>query len=456
MKLTLVVPNFRWSNTNPDFLWDYIPYNLCLLGAMVKGKAKVEVIDAYKENLNRTELYTRLSLNKPDVVGITCMIDQHLDAVKYTARVVKNLSLTLRVVVGGAAATVNFKELIQNENIDTVVRGEGENIIQDIVTHPELPNGIMCSVAGGLAYGDMPLPDYSLIDLKSYISTPPTRRSVDSPRLYPYGRVITSRGCPYGCCFCQVNQIMGRKWRGRSADSILEEIAWLKKDYEIESLVFDDDNLLFDMPRAKDIFKGIIRRDLRMPWSMIATAVNKIDLEMIKLMHKSGCKYVNIAIESGVESILHGVIHKPVDLGQAIETARLLQAYGIFVAANFIIGFPGETWNQIRDTLAYAETFGADYTKVFTATPLRHTELWDTCKKLGCLVPGNAWREGQIKTGEFDPRELTILRAFEWDRINFGNPWRKAKIARMMGVSIEGLESIRKETRRRAYEPLHT
>ena len=449
MKLTLVVPNFRWSNQNPDFLWDYIPYNLCLLGAMVKGKCKVEVVDAYKRNLSLSAFKRKIAETKPDVVGITIMIDQHMEAGLWAAREVKNVSPIITVVLGGASATVNADILYGDSNVDIVIMGEGEALTDDIIMSGNKGFGIWSGRVNEL--DSLPLPDYSLIHLPSYINTPPTRKSVDSPRAYPYGRILTSRGCPYGCCFCQVSQIMGSRWRGRSVESVLEEIAWLKKDYGVRSLVFDDDNLLYDTLRAKEIFKGMIRRDLAMPWSMIATAVNKIDLPMIKLMKRSGCKYVDVAIESGVPRVLKDIIRKPITLNDAIETVRLVKAHGIFVAANFIIGFPGETWQEIRDTLDFADWFNADYTKVFTATPLTHTRLWDMCVDGGYLVKGDAWRQGQISTPEFSPQELTVLRAYEWDRINFTNPNKRKRIAMMMGISEGELEVIRKNTRRRVY-----
>lgn len=416
---------------------------------MLKSVAKVEIIDAYKEDLNRTQLYTRLSLNKPNVVGITMMIDQHLDAAKYAARVVKSLSPDIKVIVGGASATVNAEELIESPSIDVVIKGEGEGVIQSAVSNPS--NKKLVEPLLHLRLDTLPRPNYSLINLKSYISNPPIRKSVDSPRLYPYMRVITSRGCPYGCCFCQVEHIMGKMWRCRSVDNVLDEIAWLKRDYGIKSLVFDDDNLLYDTDRAKYIFRGMIHRDLAMPWSMIATAVNKIDSEMVKLMKRSGCKYVNVAIESGVDRVLKDIIHKPITLTSAKSTVYLLQSHGIFVAANFIVGFPGETWQEIRETLDYADWFNADYTKIFNATPLKHTRLWRMCKESNCMVKGDAWREGQIETNEFTPQELTILRAYEWDRINFTNPNKRKRIAWMMGVTEGELDVIRKDTRRRVY-----
>lgn len=455
MKVVLVVPNFRWTGGNKDFLWDYIPYNLCLLGAMIRDIAEVELIDAYKEDLSCEQFFNRLRKSKPDVVGTTVMIDPHLEAGRKVCTMAKMISPSIRTIMGGAASSMNAEDLIKSGYIDIVVKGEGEFAITDAILGINKDNSGIINLPQITDLKVLPPPDYSLIDLPSYISTPPARKSVDSPRAYPYGRIITSRGCPYGCCFCQVESIMGKKWRGRSVESVLGEIAWLKKDYGIRSLVFDDDNLLYDMPRAKSIFKGMIDRGLAMPWSMIATSVIKMDYEMIRLMKKSGCEYVDVAIESGVERVLKEIIRKPIDLHTAMDTVTVLQDEGIFVAANFIIGFPGETWKEIRETIYYAESLGADYTKIFTATPLKNTRLWDMCVSGGHLRPGKDWSQGQIETEEFTPQDLTILRAFEWDRINFSSIDNTKKIAHMMGILPSELNQIRKETRRRAYESLH-
>jgi len=450
VNLTLVVPNFRWSETNKDFLWDYIPYNLCLLAAKVrKNGTMVNIIDAYKEDLETSVFAKRVEKEKPDMVGITTMIDSQLGATLRAAKAVKAVSKKIQVVVGGVSPSMNADILIKAPEIDIIVKGEGEYLMNQITLgyswhgiHQALPIQKL---------NELPLPAYDLIDLKSYINKPPIRKSVDAPCSYPYGRIITSRGCPYGCCFCQVEEIMGKRWRGRSVENVIEEISWLKKDYKIKSLIFDDDNLLYNEKRAKSLFQEMIRRGLTMPWSMIATSVIKMDDEMIGLMAKSGCKYIDVAIESGSRRVQREIIGKRIDLEDAKCVIQDAKEYGIFVAANFIIGFPGETWTEIRKTLKVAEYIDADYTKVFTATPLKHTRLWDMCVKGKCLKEGDSWREGQIETSEFTSKEITMIRAYEWDRINFSSTLKAKKIAGMMGVSLEELNRIRLETRRRVW-----
>ena len=216
-------------------------------------------------------------------------------------------------------------------------------------------------------------------------------------------------------------------------------------------MIFDDDNLLTDRQRAVKIFKGLEK--YKIPWKMIATAAFLLDDELIELMRKSGCIYVDIAVESGTERVLHEVIRKPLKLEKAIEVVKKLKQENIYVAANFIVGFPGETWEEIRQTIKFAEDLGADYIKLFNAVPLPDTRLYQMAKEQNALVEGFDseninWRNGMIETDEFTARDMSILRAYEWDRINFATFEKRKRTADMMGISMKELDAIRKKTRR--------
>ena len=201
-----------------------------------------------------------------------------------------------------------------------------------------------------------------------------------------------------------------------------------------------------------EIFQGMIDNKLDLPWLAIAVSAFKLDEELIKLMGKSGCIYINIAIESGTERVLKKIIKKPINLSSAKNIARIVKQNNIFIAANFIVGFPGETWDEIRKTLQYAQEIDVDYVKIFTPIPLPKTRLWDLCEKSKSLKKGfndnkAMWNSGQIETEEFTSRDLTILRAYEWDRINFLNNEKIEKIALRMNISVNEINEMRKKTR---------
>jgi len=464
-KIVLVVPNFRWRNSMENILWHYIPYGLCMLAAVVENQYKVKIIDAYKENLSEQDFIRKIEAAKPDVVGITVLMDYFGQTMHKAAELVKFVNSNIKIIAGGVYATTNIDKVIADTNIDYLIAGEGEHTFPILLKHIFEKNKIeeegVYYKSKGLVVGtgrcklienldELPLPAYHLINLEEYISEV-SRNSTDRPSKLPYAEVFTSRGCPYHCCFCQVNYIIGRKFRARSASNVLAEIDWLIEKYKIKSVIFLDDNFLIDKQRAIDIMNGLLERNLE--WKMIATAVFLLDDELLELMSKSGCKYIDIAVESGTYRILHEVIHKPIkSFERVIELVRKAQALGIFVAANFIVGFPTETWNEIRSSLEFAEKLNADYTKIFNAIPLPHTELYEEANRLGCLIDGyNSenidWKAGFIQTNEFSAADLLILRAYEWDRINFTDSEKRIKIAKMMNTTEVELKKIRQNTR---------
>ncbi|MFH1148459.1 MAG: radical SAM protein [Pseudomonadota bacterium] len=465
LRLALVVPNYRWVDNDKSVFWHIMPYNLCMLAAMVEDLCEVEIVDAYVDDMDQDRFMTVLKDMNPDLVGITVMMDQFAPAAHVAAGLVKSINPAVRVIMGGVYATVNPDLAMQNTNVDYTVVGEGEYVLRALVGHflgkNPMPARGICYREGGSVKDTgradfiedldaLPLPAYHLIDFTKYSNNAP-RKSVDAPRALPYAWVLTSRGCPIGCAFCQVEKISGRKFRPRSAENLLREIAWLKDTYGIRSIVFADDNLYTDKERAKEIFRGLIDRKLAMPWVSPGTAVFRLDEEMLDLMRASGCEFICIAIESGTDRVLKEIIRKPVDYEYAKKMVKAAKVRGIYVAANFIVGFPTETWEEIRQTIRFAEELDVDYMKLFHAIPLRHTRLWDLCVKEGALKegfdPSNIrWSTGQVKGKEFNPHDLTILRAYEWDRINFSTPAKRQRTAEMMHVSEEELWQIRRET----------
>tara|TARA_Y100000590_G_C15709347_1_gene1009766 strand:- start:651 stop:2288 length:1638 start_codon:yes stop_codon:yes gene_type:complete len=469
-KVLFVVPNYRWIDEDLNALWDMIPWNLCQIAAVIEDIcSEVKIIDAYKNNLSQEELAKQIKDYQPNITGITVLLDQYGKSANIVSKIVKSFSKNIITVLGGVYAMSNPKRAMEDKNLDYVVQGEGEYVFRQIVGFYsgacELPDrGISFRPNGGTKIENrghaefikdldsLPKPAYHLIDFLGYAQNFGDRKSTDAPEAYPYARIVTSRGCPEKCSFCQVPSLQGSYFRARSPDHICDEIEWLKKKYGIKAILFDDDNLHTNKKRAKALFKRMIERDLAMPWTSIATAVFRLDEETIDLMVKSGCRYMDIAIEAGTERVTRNIVLKPLNYKHAKKMVAYARKKGIFVAANFIIGFPTETWEEIRATLNYAEEINVDYVKIFIAIPLRNTEMYDLAKKTNSLImdPLDAetmWTVGGvIKSEHWSEDDLTILRAYEWDRINFSDPKKKKKIADRMGITIEELNKIRRRT----------
>lgn len=466
-KVLLVIPNFKWQKWAINTLWNVYPYNVCLLSAMIEQEYDVVIVDANIDDLSKEEFVAILEKEKPDVIGISVLTNEYSRAGHITAELIKKFNKSIIVVMGGVYATNSYSSIIEDKNVDYVVVGEGEYVFKNLLGYL---NGRNDLPSRGIAYkrngkiittprenfitdlDALPLPAYHKIDFLKYANIIP-KASRDGPREFPYARLLTSRGCSIGCCFCEVGYLAGKNFRSRSPANVIAEIEWLKSEYGIKSVLFDDDNMFLNKDRAKDIFKEMIKRNLDITWNSIETAVFLLDAEMLELMRESGCHYLCVAIESGVERVLKEIIHKPVKFEHAKKMMKKAKELGIDTAANFVIGFPGERWDEIRQTIKFAESFEVDYVKIFIATPLPETELYQIAKSGGYLRENFdfgdiGWSYGLIETDEFTPQDLAILRAYEWDRINFTNPERRKNIARMMGVTEDELNHIRKRTLR--------
>ena len=470
-RILFMMPNFNWIDEDVNALWDLFPWNLCQLASMVEDLSEeVKIIDAYKENLSKEEVIIKIKEFNPDIIGLTVLMDQYHKAAHITTKVIKSVSKKIITVLGGVYATTNPEHAANDKNLDYVVIGEGEFTFRQLVGYTlgacDMPIRGICfknkktkkiENRGHSPFiknlDILPRPSYHLIDFLSY-SNKWMRKSVDQPGAFPYARIITSRGCPEKCSFCQVPSIQGSYFRARTPDHICDEIEWLKKKYGIKAIIFDDDNMFTNEKRSKLLLKRMIERGLNMPWTSLATAVFRLDEEMIDLMVASGCDYIDVAIESGTERVKEEIILKPLDFDYAKKMIKYARKKGIYVAANFIIGFPTETWDEILQTLKLADEIDVDYAKIFNAIPLRNTEMYDLAQMTNSIIMDTTHKNaksvwtvgGVIKSDDWTTDDLTILRAYEWDRINFTDKKKLQRTADRMQISIEELNKIRKKT----------
>ena len=229
MKITLVVPNYRLAKDAEHMYYAYVPYNLCLLAAMIEDICEVEIVDAYADDLSKSDLSNVIRKSAPDIVGITVLMDQMAQTGHQVTEITKNIDRDILTIMGGVYVTMNSTTAIEDENLDYACVGEGEYVLRDFVRFfngeiKELPEkGLVYEKNGKIVNGGrsdfiedldkLPVPAYHLTDFTKYCNKVTRRNSVDSPRIFPYARLYTSRGCPFGCTFCQVGSIAGKKYR---------------------------------------------------------------------------------------------------------------------------------------------------------------------------------------------------------------------------------------------------
>ncbi|MEN6576887.1 MAG: radical SAM protein [Phycisphaerales bacterium] len=464
-KLILVYPNQRWLKDDIVTTWRLDPRTLAVMAAVVRDVVEVELLDANADNLSPEAFRDRLAERRPDYVGLSLLTTEYAPILYQAAEIVKSVSPSIVVIAGGVHVTLHYDEVIRHPAIDYCCRGEGEYVLRELLLHllgdgplPEV--GLIYREGGRVVVQEkavvedlagLPWPAYDLMDFRKYCETDARQGANRFPEL-PGMAMLISRGCPYHCSFCQVASISGRQARVRDPADVVREIQFVQERYGIRSITFFDDNFFVPIQPMKEFLRLMCREKVDIKWQAAGAAIWVLDDEFLDLMQQSGCVGVTVALESGVERVLHNIINKPIaHIDRIPDQIARIHDRGIWVAANFIIGLPGESWEEIRQTVRFAEVCGADYVKFYVAVPLHGTRMYEMAREMGVLggAAGTTtvdWRYGQILSDEWTPKDVSALRVYEWDRINFA-PDRIGKVREIWGTTAEEIHRIRKATR---------
>jgi radical SAM superfamily enzyme YgiQ (UPF0313 family) len=428
MKVLLINPP-RWHELvgkNPSIIEKHRgsnpPLGLLYLAAGVLKSAlfEVEVLDAQPAGLTYAALDTLLRGKQADIVGITAMSFTLVDAVK-TARLVKKTMPGAKTVLGGTHVHLFPEETIGLDGVDYAFMGEAEFAFVTFLkamanqgsrrTVENADEGIGKPVGldkvPGLVYVDergqiikntfepvldldtVPMPPRELLDVRKYSSL--LSRGALSTIL------ITSRGCPFRCAFCDrpLSPITSR-FRVRSPENVLDEIAACV-DMGIRDILFYDDTFTVKHDRVMAICEGILERGLNIRWDM-RTRVNLVDEEMLNLLKRAGCTAIHYGVEAGNNRVLD-VIKKGFGIEKVREVFALTRKVGIETLAYFMIGLPTERERDIADTFSLARSLRPDYAHFTIFSPYPGTEIYRDGLAQG-VIRSDVWREFAR-----DPRE---------------------------------------------------
>jgi len=384
--------------------------------------------------MNFDEIAEVIRQEKPNVVGVTALSVDAYNA-HLIAKTVKSVDKTIKVVVGGCHFTVRVEESLKDENIDFVIVGEGEITIVELVKALEENKpledvkGLVFKKNGKIIRNDprpfnqdldsLPFPAWHLLPMEKYFELCKYLQGYLLIHERQFS-IITSRSCPYACIFCSVRTIMGRGFRPRSPENVIEEMEQLIDKYKIKLLSIQDDNLTFDRKRAEKIFDLMIERGInkKIKWDTPnGLRADTLDEPLLRKMKESGAVHIYVSPESGSQRVVNEIIGKKLDLNAVENVVRICHKINLKINLFFVIGLPGETKEDIQKTIKFANKMrelGA-IPSYAIARPTFGTDLYKLCKEKGYLIKDdrdlektllNSEDEGAIQTPEFTPEEL--------------------------------------------------
>lgn len=444
-----------------------LPLGLMYIAAVLqKNGYTVEILDAFMAGADFEEkngesvtiglpfkrIKEDIQARKPDIVGIAGPFTSQIGHAIQTSKAAKEANPDILTVVGGPHVTLVPREFLTEANsVDIAVTGEGEYAMLEIAQYLEGKKPL--SQIAGITYrqngkvtlnerrpfiedlDELPYPAYDLVDMEQYLG--PSKigyRSFQNRAV----SMVTSRGCPFNCCFCSVHLHMGQGFRAHSAKYVLDHIQYVVDNYKVKNIFFEDDNLTLDLKRFEAICDGIIERKIKIGWETPnGVRADRLTLELLWKMKQSGCKSVFVGVESGDQQILDKVVCKSLDLNRVVEFAKNSHEIGLKTGAFYIIGFPGETKQNMQRTVDFALEMKRKYDvgmHLFAATPNYGTKLYEECKAKGYIDADLSWnsfaqaRQARgvplITTDEFTPEEVKEIAAkalAEYKKIHLAN-----------------------------------
>lgn len=353
-----------------------------MAGVLQENNIDVEILDASAEDMDFKDVEKELLKRKPDLVALTALTPTIGRALE-TAQVVKETLPDSIVVMGGYHPTFNFIETLEDENVDIVIRGEGEyimlNLVQalenqsslhdvkgivfedknskEIVVNPEAPLIQDLDELPFPALNLLPMKKYRLLDMDTHMTT-----------------MITTRGCPMQCSFCSSAAMHGKKIRERSVENIVDEIEYLKTNYDIDTIAFMDDTFTLKKRKVMAICDEILKRNIEIVWGC-TSRVDTLDEKLLKKMKEAGCITIFIGVESADQQQLDNMC-KNTTIAKIENAFKIAHKLKIRTIASVALGMPGDTKEIMNKTVKFVHKLKPNYAIYSLATPYPGTRFY--------------------------------------------------------------------------------
>ena len=394
MKVLLVNPKLRLDNILPVLGLGY-------LANAIKDNHAVKILDCMKEDFTLEDYERYLMDYKPDVVGIQCFTYDIYVVAEYL-KVTRRILPDAVTMIGGPHPTAMPGESMGffGNTLDYAFRSEAEEGLPELlklIASKSVINDNLSKVnnliwrngdqivANPITY----IPDISKLGMPAWELMPPDTYP-KSPfsafyKKFPVAPIITSRGCPYDCIYCQAGLMSGTHMRYRPVSLVIEEIRYLQRTFGVKEFQIIDDNFTLNRKYVIDFCNALARNNMDILWTCPnGVRLDTLNDEMVEAMKSSGCYVISAGIESGSDRVLQ-FIKKQETIGVIREKVAMIQKHGIDVIGFFMLGFPTETPAEMKQTIQLSKELGLLRAIFFLFHPLPGTELYANLEHSGEL-----------------------------------------------------------------------
>ena len=391
---------------------------VCNLAAVARRAGyRVGLVEACSLGLSLEETVSAVAEHRPSFVGLSALT-LSINSAASVARRLKEIDPKIKIIIGGAHITAVPRLTMELfPHFDVGALGEGEELILDLLFALEAEEDL--SSVAGIAYrrGEdivstsgrpfieemdrLPFPAFDLLPRFPGAYHPGPFRF----RQLPAVSLVTSRGCPNKCTFCD-RSVFGSRCRAYSPEYIISMLKWLISSYGIREVLFEDDTFFVLPGRVREICESMLVEEIDLSWSCLAR-VNTVDPEILALLKRAGCWQIGYGIESGSQRILD-LVGKGIRLDAVRRAVRWTKEAGILSKGFFITGHPTENEESLGETIDFATSIPLDDMTVTMLTPFPGSQIYREASSYGDF--DDDWGKMNLVNAVFIPRGLTRAR----------------------------------------------
>ncbi len=336
---------------------------------------------------DKIELFEFLIAKNPDYLGLYVNFLTRKNILEII-RFVQKSELETKVILGGPDVRYHAENYLKN-GADFLVIGEGEQTLYELLSSNDKTK---INEINGLAFlnennevvftkerdfikdvDTLPFPNRKKIDLSDYLEVWKDH--------YGYSSITisTQRGCPYTCKWCS-HAVYGDTYRRRSPKNVVEELVQIQKEYNPDSYWFVDDVFTMSKKWMTEFRDELKNRDLEISYECI-TRADKLDEEIITILKETGCKILWVGAESGSQKVLD-LMDRKTDVRHFREMMKLAKKHGVKTGTFLMLGYPGETVDDINESIKHLKDFDPDYFTINKAYPIKGTGMFDEVQSL--------------------------------------------------------------------------